>query len=235
MIPGQTAVTSAYLEHFTEMDVALLQPGDPRAMSGGDRATLARADPQELNELLASQRVFESVFAAPGAGDPLLTASPFLVFAVDRPPCRGAIGIGGLRLRMAGAGPAHARVRRGRVARVHGRAVASPLPGRAARVLHACGERVGGRPDAPRPAPAAVLRTRSGPVLGPSRGGLRCGASRCPAPVGGPGAVLDRCVPRLCGAQRVRPDRRGPPLAGRWSRQWPGGGPAPRARGGGLR
>jgi len=82
MIPGQTAVTSAYFEHFTEMDVALLQPGDPRAMPGGDRATLSRADPQELNELLASQRVFESVFAAPGTGDPFLTASPFLVFAV---------------------------------------------------------------------------------------------------------------------------------------------------------
>jgi hypothetical protein len=82
MTPGQTAVTSAYLEHFTEMDVALLQPGDQRAMSRVDRTTLSRADPQELNELLASQQVFESVFAAPGAGDPFFTASPFLVFAV---------------------------------------------------------------------------------------------------------------------------------------------------------
>jgi hypothetical protein len=82
MIPGQTAVTSAYLEHFTDRDVALLQPGDARVMPGGERAILSRADPQELNELLASQRVFEAVFATPPAGDPLLSASPFLVFAV---------------------------------------------------------------------------------------------------------------------------------------------------------
>ena len=179
-------------------------------MSRSTERPFASRSPR-LDELLASQRVFESVFAAPGVR-PVLHRLAVFGLRGDGPPCRGRTGVGRLRLRMAGAGPAHARVRRGRVARVHGRAMAPPLPDRVARVLHACGERVGGRLDAPWPAPATVLRTRSGQVLGPSRGGLRCGASRCPAPVGGPRALLDRRVPRLCGAERVRPDRRGPLL-----------------------
>lgn len=82
MVPGQSTVTSAYLEHFTDKDVVLLQPGDPPAPHSGIRTALSHAHPDELAELLTSPRVLEEVFAVPKAGDPFLTASPFLVFSV---------------------------------------------------------------------------------------------------------------------------------------------------------
>jgi hypothetical protein len=83
MIPDQTAVTTAYLEHFTAKDLALLRFGDPRAARPEDAEELLRAHPGGFDELLASTQAFETVFAAPRPGDPLLlAASPFLVFSI---------------------------------------------------------------------------------------------------------------------------------------------------------
>ena len=71
-------ITAAYLEHLTSADLRLLRP---------DARLLARDEPfrpvdSELDEMLGSTRLFERVFGQPDTGDPLLAASPFLVFAV---------------------------------------------------------------------------------------------------------------------------------------------------------
>jgi hypothetical protein len=71
-------ITAAYLEHLTAADRRLLSP-DLRSL--GTNQLVTSMD-RELEELLGSTRVFESVFAQPETGDPLLAASPFLVFAV---------------------------------------------------------------------------------------------------------------------------------------------------------
>jgi hypothetical protein len=71
-------ITAAYLEHLTAADRHLLSP-DWRSLGAHELVT---SMDQELDGLLGSTRVFESVFAESETGDPLLAASPFLVFAV---------------------------------------------------------------------------------------------------------------------------------------------------------
>jgi hypothetical protein len=76
-----SAVTAAYLEHFTDHDVALLAADAPLATIG-DRRHLLRTNPDGLEGILSSRRLFEAVFSAPKGSDPLLEASPFFVFSV---------------------------------------------------------------------------------------------------------------------------------------------------------
>jgi hypothetical protein len=76
--PRSSLITAAYLEHLTSADLHLLRP-DWNAAGRND--VIVAAD-RELEELLSSSRVFESVFGGSDTGDPLLGASPFLVFAV---------------------------------------------------------------------------------------------------------------------------------------------------------
>lgn len=82
---------SGYLEHLTERDLALLGraglPPDRRGADGG--AGMLRSHPELIERLLADPRVFDRVFPAhgdPAHGaqevDPLVVASPFLVFAL---------------------------------------------------------------------------------------------------------------------------------------------------------
>jgi hypothetical protein len=62
-----------YLEHLTDTDLALMA-------SAGDTPDL-RTDPERIEAVLNSPTLFRSLFHAPGR-DPLLRASPFLLFAV---------------------------------------------------------------------------------------------------------------------------------------------------------
>lgn len=64
---------SLYLEHLSEKDLGLL-------MLAGDRPDL-RPHPEELEALIDSPATFHRLFTVPGR-DPLLRASPFLLFAV---------------------------------------------------------------------------------------------------------------------------------------------------------
>jgi hypothetical protein len=81
MTMGPSTVTAAYLEHFTDQDVVLLCSGNPQTTVGEGR-NLLRAQPDGLEDMLSSHRVFETVFSTHNGGDPLLGASPFLVFSV---------------------------------------------------------------------------------------------------------------------------------------------------------
>ncbi len=68
----------AYLEHLTARDLALLAAAAP----GTDASDLRRR-PQQVEDLLASEPVFEAVLAQPADPvDDVLRASPFLVFGV---------------------------------------------------------------------------------------------------------------------------------------------------------
>ncbi|MBO0693569.1 MAG: hypothetical protein J2P58_11780, partial [Acidimicrobiaceae bacterium] len=80
------AVARAFLEHLTSSDRALLLAADPEGggagQAGSDRAAGVLSAPGKLDRLLSSPQVFESVFVPGPPGEPLLAASPFLVFAV---------------------------------------------------------------------------------------------------------------------------------------------------------
>ncbi|MCL2394739.1 MAG: hypothetical protein FWC87_08640 [Acidimicrobiaceae bacterium] len=79
------AVTQAFLEHLTATDRALLLAADPERGRGRPEDTRAAVElsvPGRLEHLLSSPQVFESVFLPGPPDEPLLAASPFLVFAV---------------------------------------------------------------------------------------------------------------------------------------------------------
>lgn len=75
--------TSAYLEHLTEGDVRLLarimEPGE----SEEEASFHLRSEPASLERALEERAVYEHLFSAHRERDPLLVASPFLVFAVS--------------------------------------------------------------------------------------------------------------------------------------------------------
>ena len=73
--PGQAA--GGYLEHLTPADLALLA-----AVAGHPAPERLREDPALVERLLGDPRSFHSVFGGEGRADPLLRASPFLVFAL---------------------------------------------------------------------------------------------------------------------------------------------------------
>jgi hypothetical protein len=94
------AVTRAFLEHLTASDRALLLAADPEGRArpaarnpaprnpaaqdpaAQDSAARALSVPGKLELLLSSSTVFDSVFVPGPPDQPLLAASPFLVFAV---------------------------------------------------------------------------------------------------------------------------------------------------------
>jgi hypothetical protein len=78
--PGRSAVTTAYLEHFSPRDLELLRSVGRHGAQSSDPGSFSLAD--GLETLLGSPELFETVFAAPRAGDPLLSGTPFFVFAV---------------------------------------------------------------------------------------------------------------------------------------------------------
>ena len=78
---GALAVTAAYLEHFTDQDVALLCSDAPQ-IDIRDRRNFLRTYPDGLDGILSSRRVFEAVFSSEKGSDPLCGASPFFVFSV---------------------------------------------------------------------------------------------------------------------------------------------------------
>jgi len=82
MNSGPSTVTDAYLEHLTAQDLSLLLPSGYEDRELVRAATLFRSRHGLLEEALASNSVFDTVFILSDAGDPFLDASPFLVFAV---------------------------------------------------------------------------------------------------------------------------------------------------------
>lgn len=72
---------AGYLEHLTPTDLALLADLAGDATGARLDAARLRGRPDLVADLLARQRVFDAVYTAPAA-DPLLHASPFLVFAL---------------------------------------------------------------------------------------------------------------------------------------------------------
>jgi hypothetical protein len=67
-------VGGLYLEHLSDADLALLA-------ASGETDAAARRDPQRIEAMLDSPALFRRLFNTPGR-DPLLQASPFLIFAV---------------------------------------------------------------------------------------------------------------------------------------------------------
>src|SRR6266511_1359673 len=120
---GAWQAAGGYLEHLSDADLALLG-----SAAGSLPAERLRGDPAMVERLLDDPRTFQAVFGGTGRADPLLRASPFLVFAL-------AIPRGGVRRRVGGPSAAAAGLRRGHAPRLPGGAGAAAVPGGAARLL----------------------------------------------------------------------------------------------------
>jgi hypothetical protein len=81
MDPDSVAVTAAYLEHFTDGDLALLVPHGPDGRPIHELRSTLRHRRGGIDDLLNGPRLFEDVFAGGGQADPLVGVSPFLAFA----------------------------------------------------------------------------------------------------------------------------------------------------------
>ncbi len=77
---GGLIAGTAYLEHLTDADLSILGETVGAAASGPDRGYL-RSHPEVVEQALGSPTAFDRVLG-PGAGELLVHASPFLVFAV---------------------------------------------------------------------------------------------------------------------------------------------------------
>jgi hypothetical protein len=77
-----SAVTNAYLEHLSVADHALLVEADPEARRAPSDAAAVLRRPGRIDRLLSAPTVFDAVFGGAESREPLLGASPFLVFAV---------------------------------------------------------------------------------------------------------------------------------------------------------
>lgn len=75
-------VTNAYLDHLTDSDLGLLSAVAPDLRAAPRGREFLRLQPERLDELLASQRLYDSLFVESLDAEPLLRASPFLVFAL---------------------------------------------------------------------------------------------------------------------------------------------------------
>jgi hypothetical protein len=81
---GPSATQARYLEHLGDRDLALL--ADAAGISGagdGSAVRRMRGEPDLLERVLFDARTFERLFHDRNAGDPLLVASPFVVFSVS--------------------------------------------------------------------------------------------------------------------------------------------------------
>ena len=67
-------LSSLYLEHLSDSDLALLR-------AAGESGHDVRPDPEQLEALIDNPATFRMLFTVPGR-DPLLRGSPFLLFAV---------------------------------------------------------------------------------------------------------------------------------------------------------
>src|SRR6266704_759824 len=74
---GAWQAAGGYLEHLSDADLALLG-----SAAGSLPAERLRGDPAMVERLLDHPRTFQAVFGGTGRADPLLRASPFLVFAL---------------------------------------------------------------------------------------------------------------------------------------------------------
>ncbi len=81
MASDEMAVTTCYLEHLTDEDLAYLCApyGNGEA---GDYRSLVRSRRGGIEGLLGDRRVFEALFIADRSPGPLVQVSPFLAFAV---------------------------------------------------------------------------------------------------------------------------------------------------------
>jgi hypothetical protein len=78
MLSEREALASAYHEHLSADDVALLMAAAPLQHASDPHAVLH----DSVDDLLGDPRVYEAVFPPVGEGDPFVGASPFLTFAV---------------------------------------------------------------------------------------------------------------------------------------------------------
>jgi hypothetical protein len=76
----QAAVVAAYLEHLSDSDLALLTGQHSGRAHAAQLRGYLRSGRGDIEYLLASNRVYHEIFSR--AQDPLVNASPFLVFAV---------------------------------------------------------------------------------------------------------------------------------------------------------
>ena len=74
---GAWQAAAGYLEHLSDADLALLA-----SVAGYPPAGRLRTDPALIERLLDDPRTFQAVFGEAERADPLLRASPFLVFAL---------------------------------------------------------------------------------------------------------------------------------------------------------
>jgi hypothetical protein len=87
MASDDAAVTTSYLEHLTDEDLAFLCHPDLGSRSANDGSTedfraLVRGRRGGIEGLLGSRETFEGIFAADRSSGPLMLVSPFLAFAV---------------------------------------------------------------------------------------------------------------------------------------------------------
>jgi hypothetical protein len=82
MTADEFAVTTCYLEHLTDNDLAFLHDPHRRSDSNLDYRSWVRARRGGVEGLLGSRDVFEALFMTDRGPGPLMQASPFLVFAV---------------------------------------------------------------------------------------------------------------------------------------------------------
>ena len=76
------AVTTCYLEHLTDEDLAFLLDPYGRGGASGDYRSVVRARRGGIEGLLTQPEVFEALFVTERSPGPLVQLSPFLAFAV---------------------------------------------------------------------------------------------------------------------------------------------------------
>jgi hypothetical protein len=82
MASDELAVTTCYLEHLTDEDLAFLFDPFRRGEAGGEYRSLVRGRRGGVEGLLNGRDVFEALFVTDRGPGPLLHATPFLAFAV---------------------------------------------------------------------------------------------------------------------------------------------------------
>jgi hypothetical protein len=81
---GPPQTHGRYLEHLSDRDLVVLAEAAGVAEQGaGEAARRIRAEPDLVERALSDPRTFERLFDDRRVGEPLLVASPFLVFAVS--------------------------------------------------------------------------------------------------------------------------------------------------------
>ncbi len=76
------STAAGYLEHLGDSDLALLAGVAGRVLGARPEPGRLRTDPELVERLLSDPRTFQAVLGETDVRDPLLAASPFLVFAL---------------------------------------------------------------------------------------------------------------------------------------------------------